>query len=236
MTIQSRFNLPKRFEFDQTYRYVSALPAQMVKSYSTADVHLAWDATRQVELSVVGENLFQPHHAEFGHDTSPIGRNQAKRLRSDHMATPRGLISMNQARDTRFLRRTPRRHRVGRKRCPCYCSRLRARCGRWWRFRACGRRVLKPTDYDVKAVYLYNFGRFVEWPASVDDQWRLVHMFVFSDRILLGRALDDTLAGENIGGKSVTAKRISTPQEAVGCQILFISTGGKSAYQNHGSP
>jgi iron complex outermembrane receptor protein len=72
LTLQSRFNLPKGFEFDQIYRYVSALPAQQVSSYSTADVHLAWRATRQVEFSVVGENLFQPEHTEFGHDASPM--------------------------------------------------------------------------------------------------------------------------------------------------------------------
>jgi iron complex outermembrane receptor protein len=72
VTLQSRFNLPKGFEFDQTYRYVSALPAQLVGSYSTADTHLAWRATRQVEFSVVGENLFQPHHAEFGGDPGSL--------------------------------------------------------------------------------------------------------------------------------------------------------------------
>jgi iron complex outermembrane recepter protein len=71
-TFQSRFNLPKGLEFDQTYRYVSALPAQLIKSYSTADVHLAWRATRQVEFSIAGENLFQTHHPEFGHDVSPL--------------------------------------------------------------------------------------------------------------------------------------------------------------------
>jgi len=71
ITVQSRFDLPKGFEFDQTYRYVSALPAQLVKSYGTADVRLAWRATRQLDFSVFGENLFQPRHAEFGHDTSP---------------------------------------------------------------------------------------------------------------------------------------------------------------------
>jgi iron complex outermembrane receptor protein len=70
--VQSRFNLPKRFEFDQTYRHVSALPAQSVSSYSTADLHFAWAANRQVELSVVGQNLFQPQHIEFGRDPGPL--------------------------------------------------------------------------------------------------------------------------------------------------------------------
>jgi iron complex outermembrane recepter protein len=71
-TLQSRFNLPKGIEFDQTYRYVSALPAQDIKSFSTGDLHLSWQATRQFGFSVVGENLFQPHHPEFGHDVSPL--------------------------------------------------------------------------------------------------------------------------------------------------------------------
>jgi iron complex outermembrane receptor protein len=67
-TIQSFLTLPKKLEFDQTYRYVSALPAQVVRSYSTADARLGWHFSGQMELSVVGQNLLQPHHAEFGGD------------------------------------------------------------------------------------------------------------------------------------------------------------------------
>ena len=66
--IQSFFTLPKKLEFDQTYRYVSALPAQTVTSYSTADARFSWHFTRQMEWSVVGQNLLQPHQAEFGGD------------------------------------------------------------------------------------------------------------------------------------------------------------------------
>lgn len=72
ITIESRFNLPKGFEFDQTYRYVSALPAQLVSSYSTADAHISWRSTHHLEVAVVGENLLQPQHAEFGHAPGPI--------------------------------------------------------------------------------------------------------------------------------------------------------------------
>jgi uncharacterized protein DUF4154 len=78
----------------------------------------------------------------------------------------------------------------------------------------------KPTDYDVKAVYLYNFGRFVEWPASVTARSDPFTVCVLGQDPF-GPALDTTLAGETIGGKGVAAKRISTPQEAVSCQILF---------------
>ncbi len=67
VVVRSSFNLPRRFELDIIYRYVSALPDQQVKAYSTADSRLAWH-WRQFEFSVVGSNLLQPHHAEFGGD------------------------------------------------------------------------------------------------------------------------------------------------------------------------
>jgi iron complex outermembrane receptor protein len=68
LVIQSFVNLPKKLEVDQTYRYVSALPAQGVGSYGTVDARLGWHIARQLELSVVGRNLLHPHHAEFGGD------------------------------------------------------------------------------------------------------------------------------------------------------------------------
>ncbi len=85
----------------------------------------------------------------------------------------------------------------------------------------------RPTDYDVKAAYLYNFGRFVEWPASVTSNSDSFTVCVLGQDPF-GPALDATLAGETIGGKSVTAKRISTPQEAARCHILFMSSAEDS--------
>jgi iron complex outermembrane receptor protein len=71
VSFQSRFNLPRGFEFDQTFRYVSALPAQSVKGFSTADLHFSWQATRQIEFSISGDNLLQPQHPEFASDPGP---------------------------------------------------------------------------------------------------------------------------------------------------------------------
>jgi iron complex outermembrane receptor protein len=64
--IQSNFNLPKRFEFDQEYRYISGLPAQLVNAYQTIDVRLGWRVGSHLEFSAVGANLFQPFHSEWG--------------------------------------------------------------------------------------------------------------------------------------------------------------------------
>jgi iron complex outermembrane receptor protein len=69
---QSFINLPKHFEFDQTFRYSSALPAQAVGSYSTADVRLGWHFGEGLDFSLVGQNLLQPSHAEFGGNPGPL--------------------------------------------------------------------------------------------------------------------------------------------------------------------
>ena len=66
VVVQSLFNLPGKFEFDPTFRYVSALPAQIIKAYSTMDAHFGWHFSNQFEVSVVGQNLFRPNQMEFG--------------------------------------------------------------------------------------------------------------------------------------------------------------------------
>jgi iron complex outermembrane recepter protein len=69
---QSLFNLPKHFELDAMYRYSSALPAQAVGAYSTADVRLGWHVGEYLDFSVVGQNLLRPSQAEFGGDPGPL--------------------------------------------------------------------------------------------------------------------------------------------------------------------
>jgi hypothetical protein len=81
----------------------------------------------------------------------------------------------------------------------------------------------KPSDYQVKAAYLYNFGRFVEWPVMVAATKGDSFTVCILGEDPFGSTLDATLAGEAIGGKHVVPKRISTPQESPGCQILFLS-------------
>jgi hypothetical protein len=86
-----------------------------------------------------------------------------------------------------------------------------------------------PTEYEVKAAYLYNFGRFVEWPnkerpvqATALSGGRFTVCVLGQDPF--GQALDAALAGEDINGANAAAIRISKPKEAVNCRILFISS------------
>lgn len=80
----------------------------------------------------------------------------------------------------------------------------------------------KPTEYQVKAVYIYNFSRFVEWPSKPGQ---LVDGFSICvlGQDPFGQNLNSALANVTIAGKKVAVKRISTPQEAESCRVLFIS-------------
>lgn len=82
----------------------------------------------------------------------------------------------------------------------------------------------KPTEYEVKATYLYNFSRFVEWPAqALQAQSDSFTICVLGDNPF-GPALKATVAQETIAGKSVVAKQVPAPQDAMSCRVLFISS------------
>jgi len=86
----------------------------------------------------------------------------------------------------------------------------------------------KPAEYEVKAAYLYNFGKFVEWPAKIKAASADAFTVCVLGQDPFGVTLDATIAGETIDGKSVVAKRISKPQDALDCRILFISSSEES--------
>jgi hypothetical protein len=80
------------------------------------------------------------------------------------------------------------------------------------------------TESQVKAAYLYNFGKFVRWQGqragSSGDT--LVICVLGSDPF--GAILDSTVAGESIDGKKIAVSRPARIQEAAPCDILFISS------------
>jgi hypothetical protein len=82
----------------------------------------------------------------------------------------------------------------------------------------------KLTDYDVKAAYLFNFGRFVEWPEAGGGK-EVSFTFCILGHDPFGANLDHLLAKETIDGKHIAIKRISSVEESGGCHVLFMSLG-----------
>ena len=82
----------------------------------------------------------------------------------------------------------------------------------------------KPREFEVKATYLYNFARFVEWPTTAAVAKSDSFPICVLGQDPFGPALDTIVAGETIGGKAVLAKRVLKPQDAVSCRVLYISS------------
>ncbi len=77
----------------------------------------------------------------------------------------------------------------------------------------------EPTEYQVKAAFLYNFAKFVDWPEDAAA--------TFCIGILgpdpFGPLIDETMAGRTVGSRSVVVRRFNRPEESLGCQIVFVA-------------
>lgn len=77
-----------------------------------------------------------------------------------------------------------------------------------------------PQEYAVKAGFLYNFPKFVEWPAGALSGANFVLCVVGTDPF---EAVLDTLNGKLVGGRPLVVKRYSAADPLGQCQILFVS-------------
>lgn len=77
----------------------------------------------------------------------------------------------------------------------------------------------------VKAAFLLNFGKFVEWPASAFDGPDAPLVIGVLGPDPFGRILDETVAGKNIQGRRVRIVRLqpSEVERIVRCHIIFVS-------------
>jgi iron complex outermembrane receptor protein len=71
--LHSSWNLRKDVDFDLMARYVDCLTSLDVPSYITMDLRLAWRPRKHLELAMVGQNLLQTYHYEFGQSTEIVG-------------------------------------------------------------------------------------------------------------------------------------------------------------------
>jgi iron complex outermembrane receptor protein len=71
VVFQALLSLPRGIQIDPIYRFTSERRAPHVASYHAVDLHLGLPLGRGLELSVVGQNLFDPRHPEWARDPGP---------------------------------------------------------------------------------------------------------------------------------------------------------------------
>src|SRR5215208_7247618 len=79
-------------------------------------------------------------------------------------------------------------------------------------------------EYNVKAAYLYNFAKFVEWPAQSFPSPDAPFAICVLGPDPFGQVLDDVARGERIQGRPLVVRRLTGWDDAEACQILFVST------------
>ena len=84
-----------------------------------------------------------------------------------------------------------------------------------------------PASEEVEAAYLYQFGRYVEWPSDPAPGAREFVICVLGADPY-GGALDKVVQDKAVGERRVVVRRILGPGESNGCRILFISPSEES--------
>lgn len=81
------------------------------------------------------------------------------------------------------------------------------------------------TEYEIKAAFLFNFTRFVTWPATAFAAIDAPFVICVLGPDPFGAALDRTVAGEAVDGHALRTRRIPSPQDAADCQLVFAAAG-----------
>ena len=78
-------------------------------------------------------------------------------------------------------------------------------------------------EYQVKAVFLFNFAQFVDWPPSAFPEEHAPIVIAVLGKDPFGDYLDNLVKDERIGERPLVVRRCSRVDELAGCHLVFIS-------------
>jgi uncharacterized protein DUF4154 len=82
-----------------------------------------------------------------------------------------------------------------------------------------------PSQVDVEAVYLFNFAKFVRWPAGHDGEPLIICIAGEKAHV---ESATRVVAGERIGTHPLAVRSVQHSEEVTDCNILFVGTSAKS--------
>ncbi len=86
-----------------------------------------------------------------------------------------------------------------------------------------GAQAARASEYQVKAVFLFNFAQFVDWPARAFHDSTAPFVIGVLGNDPFGAYLDETVRGETVHGRPLEVHRYQGVGEIKTCHILFIS-------------
>ncbi|MBI5471696.1 MAG: YfiR family protein [Ignavibacteriae bacterium] len=79
-------------------------------------------------------------------------------------------------------------------------------------------------EYQIKSAFLFNFAKFVEWPAQLLPRGDSPMIIGVLGDDPFGNDLDDVINNKTVNGRPIVIKRYASAAEIQLCHILFIST------------
>ncbi len=79
------------------------------------------------------------------------------------------------------------------------------------------------TEYEVKAVFLFNFVQFVKWPSTSFPDASAPYVIGVLGSDPFGKALENTIRGEAVEGRKLTLRRAQRVEDLAGCHVIYIS-------------
>jgi hypothetical protein len=80
-----------------------------------------------------------------------------------------------------------------------------------------------PSEYQVKAAFLYNFVKFVEWPPGAVEP-REPMMLCVLGKNPFGDALATAIEGKSVNGQRIATRRVADLAAVQSCHVLFVSS------------
>lgn len=84
------------------------------------------------------------------------------------------------------------------------------------------------TEYQVKALFLFNFVKYVDWPAETFPTTNAPITIGVLGKDNFGTDLQHAVEGKSINGRAILIQHVTTDTKMAGCQILFISASEKA--------
>ncbi|HZF10552.1 MAG TPA: YfiR family protein [Thermoanaerobaculia bacterium] len=86
-------------------------------------------------------------------------------------------------------------------------------------------------EYQVKAAFLFNFSKFVEWPArKFNDSTSPIVIGILGANPF-GSELEKTVKGRHINGRDVVVQQFDGAEAARSAHLLFVSAGSDAAVE-----
>jgi hypothetical protein len=85
----------------------------------------------------------------------------------------------------------------------------------------------QPSEYQLKAAFLFNFAKFVEWPAGAFSEAKSPMIIGVLGDNPFGAELERTIRDKTVNGRPLQIKEYRSLSEARACHILFVSNSEK---------